>query len=53
MDQQFNKHQENEISNIGIYTLHEVTQKIRPYYKEKIKLINNVDTYIRNHLLDK
>ena len=53
MDQQFNKHQENEISNIGIYTLHEVIQKIRPYYKEKIKLINNVDTYIRNHLLDK
>tara|TARA_B110000211_G_C13925277_1_gene484641 strand:+ start:70 stop:942 length:873 start_codon:yes stop_codon:yes gene_type:complete len=53
MDQQFNKHQENEISNIGIYTLREVIQKIRPYYKEKIKLINNVDTYIRNHLLDK
>lgn len=51
--QQFNKHQENEISNIGLYSLQDIIKKIRPYYQEKIKLINNVDTYIRNHLLDK
>ena len=49
----FNKHQENEISNIGLYTIDEVKNKIRPYYKEKIKLINKVDTFIHTYLLDK
>ena len=48
----FNKHQENEISNIGLFTVDEIKKMIRPYYKEKIKLIKNVDTYIRTHLLD-
>ena len=49
----FNEHQKNEISDIGLYTLQEIKEKIRPYYNEKIKLIQKVDTYIRNDLLDK
>jgi ADP-ribose pyrophosphatase YjhB (NUDIX family) len=49
----FNKHQENEISDIGMFSLQEIKKKIRPYYKEKIKLIQRVDTHIRTHLLDK
>ena len=53
-----NKFEPNKIfwdigANIGLYSLQEIIKKIRPYYQEKIKLINNVDTYIRNHLLDK
>ena len=49
----FNKHQKNEISNLAFYTLDEVIQNIRPYYKEKIKLINRVDKYINRYLLNK
>jgi len=48
----FNKHQQNEISNIGLFTADDIKNMIRPYYKEKIKLIKNVDIYIRTHLLD-
>ena len=49
----FNKHQQNEISNIEFYTLNKKKKMIRPYYKEKKKLIANIDTYIHKHLLDK
>ena len=47
IDKSFNKHQKNEISKLGFYPLSDIINMIRPYYNEKIKLIKNIETFIK------
>lgn len=43
-----NIEQKKEISGINFFTLEECREIIRPYYSEKIKLIENVENYLRS-----
>jgi 8-oxo-dGTP pyrophosphatase MutT (NUDIX family) len=46
------KSQASEIGDLGFYTLDECLERIRPYNKEKIKILLEMNSFVNNHKLN-
>ena len=47
-----NIHQVDEIGDIGWFTYDQAIKKIRPYYKEKKKLLNEIYLFVVNMIIN-
>jgi len=46
------KSQASEIGDLGFYTLEECLERIRPYNKEKIKILLEMNSFVNTHKLN-